>query len=117
MENVLRAWLIGITVVMSTLCILLLVAFILKTRSLSQRLNKLSVIRYGSQESVSNRRAAPFTNKHATEGSNPAYSEDKIKSPEGEDAISVSSGDSDLVGVENNPEFDYKYEKQENSTK
>ncbi|GJQ74066.1 hypothetical protein Trydic_g18988 [Trypoxylus dichotomus] len=116
MEAVLKAWLIGVTIVLATLCIFLLVAFILKTRSLTKRLNKLSVIRYGSQESVSNRRAAPFTNKHAAEGSNPAYNEDKIRSSNG-DAISVGSGDSDLFGVENNPEFDYKHGKQEDSIK
>lgn len=32
MEEALRAWLIGVTVVLGTLCVLLLVAFILKTR-------------------------------------------------------------------------------------
>ncbi|KAK9739813.1 Cadherin domain [Popillia japonica] len=115
-EEVLRAWLIGITLVLGVLCMLLIVAFILKTRSLTTRLNKLSVIRYGSQESVNNRRAAPFTNRHAAEGSNPAYDEEKVKSHENEDAASVGSGDSDLVGVENNPEFDYNVDKRDHQT-
>nr|AJA41107.1 cadherin-like protein [Holotrichia parallela] len=109
-EQILKAWLIGVSIVLGTLCVLLLVVFILKTRSLTQRLNKLSVIRYGSQDSGLNRKVAPTTNKHAIEGSNPAYSEEKVRAPENDDAMSIGSGDSDLVGIENNPEFDYNYE-------
>lgn len=75
--------------------------------SLSQRLNKLSVIRYASQESGLNRKVAPTTNKHTIEGSNPAYTEEKVnKIKDFDDTASIDSGDSDLVGIENNPEFE-----------
>lgn len=43
--------------------------------SLNQRIKKLSSTKFGSQESGLNRQgvAAPTTNKHAIEGSNPVY--------------------------------------------
>ncbi|KAF5276237.1 hypothetical protein FQR65_LT04042 [Abscondita terminalis] len=78
-EELLRAWLIGVSVVLGTLCMALIVAFIMKTKSLLNRLNKLSVPeKFGSTESGLNRvgLAAPNTNKHA-EGANPIYSEEK----------------------------------------
>ncbi|KAK4881842.1 hypothetical protein RN001_005161 [Aquatica leii] len=104
-EEVLRAWLIGVSAVLGTFCLALIIAFIIKTRSLLSRLNKLSVPKFGSQESGLNRvgLAAPNTNKHA-EGSNPVYGNEK-KTPE-IDRLSIGSGDSELIGVEDDPNFD-----------
>ncbi|XP_071055461.1 cadherin-87A [Onthophagus taurus] len=105
--EVLRAWLIGVAVILGVLCILLIVAFVLKTRSLTKRLNKLSVTKFASQESGLNRKVVPNTNRHALEGSNPVFSSEK-ELPEEADRQSISSGDSDLIGVENNPDFERK---------
>lgn len=109
-EGKYKAWLIAVSVVLGTLCLVLIIAFIVKTRSLLKRLNKLSYPKFGSQESGLNRigLAAPTTNKNATEGSNPIF-RDGEKAPEiDRDRYSMGSGDSDLIGVEDNPNFDHK---------
>ncbi|KAF5278618.1 hypothetical protein FQA39_LY00660 [Lamprigera yunnana] len=106
-SEVLRIVLIVVSVVLGTLCVILITAFILKTRSLLARLNKLTSSKFGSQESGLNRAGltAPNTNKHAIEGSNPIYSTEKKVLDI--DRHSISSGDSDLIGIENNPNFDF----------
>ncbi|XP_044258008.1 protocadherin Fat 4-like [Tribolium madens] len=107
LEETLKAWLIGVSVVLGSLCLILLIAFILRTRALSQRIQKLSSTKFGSQESGLNRvgLAAPTTNKHAIEGSNPVYNND-VDTKE-VDRRSVTSGDSDLIGVEDDDKFNY----------
>ncbi|CAH0723994.1 unnamed protein product, partial [Brenthis ino] len=89
--------------------IVLLIAYVCRTRALNRRLQALSMTKYGSQESGLNRLAlaAPGTNKHATEGSNPIWNE-AIKAPDF-DAISEQSDDSDLIGIENLPQFRSDY--------
>ncbi|KAF2879824.1 hypothetical protein ILUMI_26351 [Ignelater luminosus] len=113
-ESLLFALLIGVSVVLGTMCISLITVFIIKVRSLKRRLNKLSQTTFGSQESGLNRMgiAAPNTNKHAVEGSNPVYGEEKNITDI--DKVSIGSGDSDLIGIEDNPNFDYP-ENQEGS--
>ncbi|VVD00119.1 unnamed protein product [Leptidea sinapis] len=76
---------------------------------LNRQLQALSMTKYGSQESGLNRAglAAPGTNKHAAEGSNPIWNE-AIKAPDF-DAISESSDDSDLIGIEDLPQFSRDY--------
>jgi hypothetical protein len=109
LEAILKAWLIGVSVVLGALCLILLIAFILKTRALNQRIKKLSSTKFGSQESGLNRQgvAAPTTNKHALEGSNPVYNNEV--DPKDIDRTSVTSGDSDLIGVEDDEKFDFSY--------
>jgi hypothetical protein len=109
LEAILKAWLIGVSVVLGALCLILLIAFILKTRALNQRIKKLSSTKFGSQESGLNRQgvAAPTTNKHAIEGSNPVYNNEV--DPKDIDRTSVTSGDSDLIGVEDDEKFDFSY--------
>ncbi|XP_018562325.1 cadherin-related tumor suppressor [Anoplophora glabripennis] len=115
LEEVLKAWLVGVSVVLGALCLILLVTFVLKTRELNNRIKKLTTNKFGSQESGLNRLgiSAPTTNKHAIEGSNPIFNinSDDVKKDLSKfdeyDAHSIRSGDSDLIGIEDNPEFDY----------
>ncbi|KAJ8974156.1 hypothetical protein NQ317_003206 [Molorchus minor] len=112
LEEVLRAWLVGVSVVLGALCVILLVTFVLKTRELNNRITNLTTRKFGSQESGLNRLgiSAPTTNKHAIEGSNPMFrlNSDEIKRDLRDfDETSVRSGDSDLIGVEDNHQFDY----------
>ncbi|KAF4532492.1 hypothetical protein B566_EDAN003068 [Ephemera danica] len=81
---VLTIVLIVVTVVLGSLVIVLFVAFVLKTRRLGMHV--------------------PNTNKHAVEGSNPVWNEDV---PPNYDNVSEGSGDSELIGVEDRPEFGY----------
>ncbi|XP_050677826.1 uncharacterized protein LOC126974391 [Leptidea sinapis] len=99
----------GLAAVLAFMCLVLLVSFIVRTRALNRQLQALSMTKYGSQESGLNRAglAAPGTNKHAAEGSNPIWNE-AIKAPDF-DAISESSDDSDLIGIEDLPQFSRDY--------
>nr|QFP12818.1 cadherin-related midgut membrane protein [Lymantria xylina] len=101
--------LIGLTVALSFLCIVLLLTCIIRTRMLNRRLEALSMTRYGSVDSGLNRAgiAAPGTNKHAVEGSNPIWNE-TIKAPDF-DALSDVSNESDLIGIEDMPQFKLDY--------
>ncbi|KPJ13133.1 AP-1 complex subunit sigma-2 [Papilio machaon] len=101
---------------LTLICLVLLITFFVKSRALKRRLEALSMTKYGSQDSGLNRAglAAPGTNKHATEGSNPIWNE-AIKAPDF-DAISGDSDDSDLIGIENLPQFRDDYFPPENSS-
>ncbi|CAB3365089.1 Hypothetical predicted protein [Cloeon dipterum] len=104
-EQILTIVLIVVGVVLGSMVVLLLVAFVLKTRSLNRRLEALSTTKFGSQESGLNRISmnVPNTNKHAIEGSNPVWNEDVPNY----DNQSQNSGDSELIGVEDKPDFAY----------
>jgi len=106
MEGVLQTVLIVVSVVLGTLVVLLFAAFFIRTRSLNRRLEALSTTKFGSQDSGLNRIgvAVPNTNQHAVEGSNPIWGNEQF-ADRNFDTASVSSGDSDLIGVEDNPEF------------
>lgn len=95
----------ALSAVLAFLCLLLLLTFIIRTRTLNRRLEALSMTKYGSVDSGLNRAglAAPGTNKYATEGANPIWNE-TFKAPDF-DAISDTSGDSDLIGIEDMPQF------------
>ncbi|XP_065341978.1 cadherin-23-like [Cloeon dipterum] len=103
--QILTTVLIVVGVVLGSMVALLLVAFVLKTRSLNRRLEALSTTKFGSQESGLNRISmnVPNTNKHAIEGSNPVWNEDVPNY----DNQSQHSGDSELIGVEDKPDFAY----------
>ncbi|XP_013167274.1 PREDICTED: cadherin-23-like isoform X1 [Papilio xuthus] len=106
----------GLCALLALICLVLLITFFVKSRALKRRLEALSMTKYGSQDSGLNRAglAAPGTNKHATEGSNPIWNE-AIKAPDF-DAISGDSDDSDLIGIENLPQFREDYFPPENSS-
>ncbi|XP_045516186.1 cadherin-23-like isoform X1 [Pieris brassicae] len=95
----------GLAALLAFMCIVLLVTFIVRTRTLHRQLQALSMTKYGSQDSGLNRAglAAPGTNKHAAEGSNPIWNE-AMKAPDF-DALSEDSDDSDLIGIEDLPQF------------
>ncbi|KAI5634412.1 cadherin domain-containing protein [Phthorimaea operculella] len=99
----------GLSAILGFLCFILLVTYIIRIRALNRRLEALSMTKYGSVDSGLNRigLAAPGTNKHAIEGSNPIWNE-VIKAPDF-DAISDASGDSDLIGIEDLPQFRTDY--------
>ncbi|XP_068627415.1 cadherin-AgCad1-like [Battus philenor] len=99
----------ALSALLALICIVLLVTFVLRSRALQRRLEALSMTKYGSQESGLNRAGltAPGTNKHAVEGSNPIWNE-AIKAPDF-DAISGDSDDSDLIGIEDLPQFRQDY--------
>nr|CAH7743641.1 unnamed protein product [Callosobruchus chinensis] len=77
-SDLLRAWLIGVSVALGALCVLLLIVFVIKTRRLSNKIKKLTSKQFGSQESGLNNLglAAPNTNRNAVEGSNPVFRDD-----------------------------------------
>lgn len=106
MEGVLQTVLIVVSVVLGTLVVILFAAFFFRTRSLNRRLEALSTTKFGSQESGLNRigLAMPNTNQHAVEGSNPVWGNEEATAADF-DVASQSSGDSDLIGIEENPEF------------
>ncbi|XP_041988818.1 cadherin-23-like [Aricia agestis] len=106
----------GLTVLLGFLCLVLFLALVIRTRRMNRRLEALSMTKYGSQESGLNRAglAAPGTNKHAVEGSNPIWNE-TIKAPDF-DALSDISDDSDLIGIENLPQFRLDYDPQEDKS-
>nr|AAM21151.1 cadherin [Manduca sexta] len=95
----------SLSAVLGFMCLVLLLTFIIRTRALNRRLEALSMTKYGSLDSGLNRAgiAAPGTNKHTVEGSNPIFNE-AIKTPD-LDAISEGSNDSDLIGIEDLPHF------------
>ncbi|XP_044727276.1 cadherin-23-like [Chrysoperla carnea] len=105
MQQLLQTILIVVVAVLGTLCILLFAAFVVRTRSLNQRLEALSTTKFGSQDSNLNRIGAPLpnTNQFSVQGSNPVWNDD-IKVPE-YDVKSVGSGDSTLVGIEDSLAF------------
>ncbi|XP_038217094.1 protocadherin Fat 1-like [Zerene cesonia] len=90
---------------LALLCLLLLAGFVYRTRTLNRQLRALSMTKYGSAESALNRAglAAPGTNKHAAAGSNPVWNE-ALRAPDF-DALSEDSDDSDLIGIEDLPQF------------
>lgn len=98
-----------VSLVLGSLVFLLITVYCLRTRSLERRVKVLSTNTFGSQSSDINRigmgmAAVPGSNKFAGEGANPMYNmpETNIRN---DDSSSIGSGDSVLVGVEDNPEF------------
>ncbi|XP_015518045.2 protocadherin Fat 4 [Neodiprion lecontei] len=104
-EYIIQSVLIVLCVLLFVCCIALLTAYIIKTKQLTDRLDKLAVTNFGSQNSGLNKiGTVPMTNKFALEGSNPMWNTQE-KMPE--DRISQYSNDSDLIGIENHPNFSY----------
>nr|QCI02835.1 midgut cadherin-like protein [Chilo infuscatellus] len=94
----------GLCVLLTLLLLILLVVFSFKTSALNRRMKAMSMTKFGSVDSGLNRMGlTPGTNKHSVEGSNPIYNE-TIKAPDF-DAISDVSNESDLIGIEDLPQF------------
>ncbi|KAK3866876.1 hypothetical protein Pcinc_027618 [Petrolisthes cinctipes] len=98
-----------VSLVLGLLVVLLLSAYYLRTRSLERKVMVLSTNTFGSQESDLNRAGTditkvPGSNLFTKEGANPMYNVPDDNFRKG-DTNSISSGDSVLVGVEDNPEF------------
>ncbi|XP_063894022.1 protocadherin Fat 1 [Helicoverpa armigera] len=99
----------AVAAALALIVVVLLIVFFVRTRTLNRRLQALSMTKYSSQDSGLNRvgLAAPGTNKHAVEGSNPIWNE-TLKAPDF-DALSEQSYDSDLIGIEDLPQFRNDY--------
>lgn len=108
MEETLRIILIVVSVVLGTLCIVLIVAFIIRTQSLKRQLRALETTEedFGSQSSNLNRQQQklPGINDYSVEGSNPVLNDNQI-SHRTFDTISVVSDESDFGGLDNDPTF------------
>lgn len=98
-----------VSLVLGSLVVLLLTAYCIRTRSLERQVKVMSTNTFGSKESDLNRagmemEVVPGSNMFKGEGANPMYnmSEDELRNDE---TSSIGSGDSVLVGVEDNPEF------------
>ncbi|KAF9406502.1 hypothetical protein HW555_013145 [Spodoptera exigua] len=96
----------GIAAFLAVICLSLVIAFFIRNRTLNRRIEALSTTNQDqTMDSDLNHAAvaAPNTNKHAVEGSNPIWNEN-IKAPDF-DSISEMSNDSDLIGIEDLPQF------------
>lgn len=97
-----------VSLVLGSLLLLLLITYFMRTRSLERKLKVATTTTFGSVASDLNRMdmggGVPGSNKFAGEGANPMYnlSDSYLRN---DDASSVGSGDSVLVGVEDNPDF------------
>ncbi|XP_042229905.1 cadherin-23-like isoform X2 [Homarus americanus] len=98
-----------VSLVLGSLVFLLLTAYCLRTNSLERRVKVLSTNTFGSKSSELNRvglemTAIPGSNRFSGEGANPMYNMSEVDL-KNDDSSSIGSGDSVLVGVEDNPEF------------
>lgn len=107
MEETLKIILIVVSVVLGSLCIVLIVAFIIRTQSLKRQLSALETTEddFGSQSSNMNRQQKlPGINDFSVEGSNPVLNDNQI-AHRTFDTISVLSDESDFGGLDNDPTF------------
>lgn len=105
MEQTVHWILVSLTIFFCLCSIVMLVVFVLRTRRLTERLDKLAFTKYGSEESGLDRAGVvPTTNRFALAGSNPIWN---TKENTINDNVSQGSGDSDLIGVEDNPDFGF----------
>lgn len=105
-EDLLRILLIVVSVLFATICTVLIVAFILRTRSLNRQLKAYSASEIDSAPSQMNRREAPTTNVFSVEGSNPAIHNNNLSMRKTMfDEESIQSDDSDMIGFDDHPDF------------
>ncbi|KAF2360370.1 hypothetical protein FHG87_008878 [Trinorchestia longiramus] len=107
-----------VALVLLSIVFLLATAYCVRTRKLERRVKVLTTNTFGSQASDLNKTgvtAAPNSNLFKGEGTNPMFNI-SLQEFNNQDNRSISSGDSVLVGVEDNPEFqDYKVDQGRNS--
>ncbi|XP_066248593.1 protocadherin Fat 4-like isoform X2 [Euwallacea similis] len=108
LENTLKVTLIAVSVVLGAMCLILGITFFFKTKELNKRLHNLTKPKFGSDESQINRAGlnVPTSNLFATEGANPIFNSQYNRDPMKAETSSIHSGNSDLVGLEDSPEFD-----------
>ncbi|XP_066150365.1 protocadherin Fat 4-like [Euwallacea fornicatus] len=107
LTNTLKVALIAVSVVLGTMCLILGITFFFKTRTLNRRLRNLTKPKFGSDESQINRAGlnVPTSNLFAIEGANPIFNSQYEKDPMRAEVSSIHSDNSDLIGVEDSPEF------------
>ncbi|XP_018016570.1 cadherin-23 [Hyalella azteca] len=110
-----------VAMVLGSLVFLLTTAYCVRTRKLERRVKVLTTNTFGSHSSDLNRAglaAVPNSNLFKGEGTNPMFNI-SLQEFNKQETGSINSGDSVLVGVEDNPEFrDYKAgQKQDNSSR
>lgn len=100
-----------VAMLLGSLVFLLLAAYIVRTRKLERRVKVLSTNTFGSKASDLDKTGLglqmdviPNSNMFKGEGANPMFNT-SFKEYDRQDSGSMSSGDSVLVGVEDNPEF------------
>ncbi|XP_053698518.1 cadherin-23-like [Sabethes cyaneus] len=100
-QELLQIVLIVVSSALAGVCVILLVAFCIKTRSLTRQLKALSAPDFVSIASdINGGRKVPTTNVFATESSNPVLNDREF--PKGAfDDISVQSYESDFIGIDN----------------
>ncbi|XP_015127857.1 cadherin EGF LAG seven-pass G-type receptor 1 [Diachasma alloeum] len=100
--------LLSLTIIFGFSTIAVFVIYILRTRNLTQRLDKMAVDWKTGEDEIGKEKngVVPTTNQFATAGSNPIWNVSK-KSEDFDDNVSRRSGDSDLIGIEENPDFGY----------
>lgn len=106
-EDLFRILLIVVTVIFATICTVLIVAFIFRTRSLNRQLRAYSASDIDSAPNL-NRKELPSTNVFSVEGSNPAIHHDHNNYAMRKalyDEESIVSDNSDLIGFEDHPDF------------
>ncbi|XP_074096384.1 cadherin-AgCad1-like isoform X3 [Cotesia typhae] len=102
--------LISLTIFFCLCSIAIFVIYLIRTRSLTKRINNIaSEWKVDTQKKSSDYiRSVPMTNQFALTGSNPIW---KVSTKESvrnsNDNISQTSGDSDFVGIGDNPDFGY----------
>ncbi|XP_065076233.1 cadherin-23-like [Ochlerotatus camptorhynchus] len=103
-SGLLQTILIVVASALAFLCVILLVAFCIKIRSLSRQLKAMSATDFGSIASddinVGAGRKVPTTNVFSVEGSNPVLNDREFTKGAFDD-VSVQSYESDFVGIDN----------------
>ncbi|KAK7078830.1 hypothetical protein SK128_002629 [Halocaridina rubra] len=95
-----------VSLVLGSLLLLLLITYFVRTRKLGRQLRVAKATSFGTLSSSLNQTemtAVPGCNKFAGEGANPMYNVEDTELRN--DDNSSTSGDSVLVGVEENPDF------------
>lgn len=100
-QELLQIILIVVASALGVVCVILLVAFCIKIRSLKRELKALSATDFGSIASdINGGRKVPTTNLFSIEGSNPVLNDSEF--PKGAfDDVSVQSYESDFLGIDN----------------
>lgn len=100
-----------VSLVLGALLVLVITIYCIRTRSLTRKVKVLSTNTFGSKASGLNQMGmdmvpVPGSNLAKVHGNhNPVFSENEAFEYRNQDTGSISSGDSVLVGVEDNPEF------------
>lgn len=100
-EELLQIILIVVASALGVMCVILLVAFCIKIRSLKRELKALSATDFGSIASdINGGRKVPTTNLFSIEGSNPVLNDSEFPKSAFDD-VSVQSYESDFLGIDN----------------